>query len=234
LLAMLHDTAPEVRYQAAMSLGKMEAKDAQPAIAALLTDPDPFVQAGAGKALEMLGAKKTCPSRGYRIRTAASRLVPDWAASFFPRSPTMVGSVVAGLFVAAAATFFALNVTAAPRIVLRGDVSDIRFSADNSQLLITRSRGSAEIWDLATGEIARDIPLSSGSYGALGPDGKQAALITGKRLASWIVETKETLSEDSFQNLFEAPVRWADFPADGSFGVLAGTSEVIIWDMAAG
>ena len=234
LLAMLQDTAPEVRYQAAVSLGKMKAKDAQPAIAVLLTDPDPFVQVGAVKALELLGAEETRPSRGYRIRTAVSRLVPDWVASFIPRSPTIVGSVVAGLLVAAVATSFALKVTAAPRIVLRGDVSDIHFSTDNSQLMITRSRGSAEIWDLATGEIVRDIPLSSGSYGALGPDGTQAALIAGKQLASWDVETTDTLREDEFQDLSEAPVRWAGFPADGSFGVLAGTTEVIIWDMDAG
>lgn len=234
LLAMLQDTAPEVRYQAAMSLARMEAKETEPAIAALLTDPDPFVQTGAGKALEMLGAEETRPSLANRLRTTAGRMVPDWAASFIPRSPAMVGSVVAGLLVAAMATFFALNVTAAPRIILRGDVSDIRFSADNSQLMITRSRGSAEVWDLATGEIARDIPLSSASYGALGPGGKQATLITGKQLARWNVETTDTLSEDAFQELSDAPVRWAGFPADRSFGVLAATTEVIIWDMATG
>lgn len=234
LLAMLQDTAPEVRYQAAMSLGKMEAKDAQPAIAALLTDPDPLVQTGARKALEMLGAKETRPSLAYRLRTTAGRMVPDWAASFIPRSPAMVGSVVAGLLVAAVASFFALNVTAAPRIVLRGDVSDIRFSADNTKLMITRSRGSVEVWDLATGEIARDIPLSSASFGALGPDGKQATLITGTQLASWNIETTDRLSEASFQELSDAPVRWAGFPADGSFGVLAGTTEVIVWNMASG
>lgn len=234
LLAMLKDIAPEVRYQAAMALAKMDAQNARQAIEQLLTDPDPLVQTGAQKALEKLGAKDVRPPLAARLRSSAGRVIPDWAASFLPRSPAAFGTIAASVLVAGLMVALTLNVTAAPSIVLRGDVSDIRFSPNGSRLLVTRSRGAAELWDLNTGSIARDVAISSGSFGAIAADEQLAVLIAGNAVTRWPSDSTSPISEGDVTELTDSAIRWADFPVTGEFGVCAGPTEVMTWDLATG
>ena len=233
LMAMLRDSAAEVRYHATMGLAKIGAKNAQAAIAALLSDPEPLVKNGAQKALELLGVEKAPPTLGGRFRSVAGGVVPDWAASFLPRSPLRAGMLASAVVLVGTLVFLTVSVTAAPRILLRGNVSDIRFSPDGQQLLVTRMRGAAEVWDLASASIVSDVPVSSGSFGAFVGDATQAVLLSNGKAMPWQTGGANQIDEEAAWRICPT-MKWAAFPTDGSFGVCLGEASALSWDTKTG
>lgn len=199
-----------------------------------LAVPIPFVQTRARGAASLPESKSISQNLADQAAAVIGRLVPDWAASFLPRSPATVGMVITILVVAGTAAFLTVSATAAPRIVLRGSISDVRFSPDSSRLLVTRSRGAAEIWNLKTMSIDHDVPVSTGGFGTFTADGQRAVFLMGGDAVAWNPSTQDRLSEASFMRICDPPMRSAAFPSDSSFGVCVGQTTSVAWDLETG
>lgn len=166
LLAMLRDVVPEVRYQAALALGEVGNAHARRSLETLLGDENPLVRRGAAKALIKLG-----DPRGEALLDLAAQDMsarkrdPVAARNHFLR---IVLAGVGLLALAAAGTtgwYFSRGrqpVLLPTQTVPRGKVSALAFSADGQGVLVGRTRGRMEMWDLSRRQRIEDFEGQNG------------------------------------------------------------------------
>lgn len=191
LLAMLKDPAPEVRYHAVSGLARLDAKQALPTIQVMIDDPDSMVRTGVEKALEKFGGGEVKVSSRRKFSKTMSRLVPDSVASFLPRNPIVLAGVPLALVAIFLLLSSGLSAVTPPRIVMRGYVNEVRFSADGAQILVVRQRGSVEIWDTGTLQISGDAPLEGGGdFGLLTGTTRKALIHRNGKFIPWDASQK--------------------------------------------
>lgn len=200
LLAMLRDPTPEVRYHASQSLGAIGHQNSRKPLEELLGDDNAMVRRGAAKALVKLGDPRgeklieqvSAPKKPSATERLAS-LAPDWLVGLV--SPHSAGGqlVIAGIgavVLLGGIGYFAgpsLKGMFAPakRMAIRGKPTSVGISVDGRFMLTGRSRGSAEVWDIAANRRVDEIVLPSNSAVtgvAMSPDGNSVYLTAGPEL----------------------------------------------------
>lgn len=166
LLAMLRDAAPEVRYQAALALGELGNAHARRSLETLLGDESPLVRRGAAKALIKLG-----DPRGEALLDLAAQEVPARKRDPIAARNHLLRMVLVGVgllaLVAAGTTGWYFSRGRPPALlptqtVPRGKVSALACSADGQQVVVGRTRGRIELWNVPQGRSVEDFEGQSG------------------------------------------------------------------------
>ncbi len=211
LLAMLKDPTPEVRYHASQSLAEIGHQNSRKPLEDLLGDDNPMVRRGAAKALIKLGdprGEKLLEEASARKKLSPgaklSAMVPDWLVGIAsPASAggqlTLLGSaalVTVGLLVWFAGPAVGRFFKPAQRLAVRGKVNSVALSFDGKRMLTGRSRGTAEIWDVASGRRQEEIVLDSNNPVtgiAISPDGQTVYCTYAKNLERRTAGRRELL-----------------------------------------
>jgi HEAT repeat protein len=200
LLAMLKDPAPEIRYHAALALAEIGHEAAIKNIQPLLDDSNAMVRRGAAKALETLGqgdAQKLLGSstqRGTRrflntLRNFVASISPGAVADTIQHGSVAAKALLGGaallplLLVAGYFCYRNSDMTAeSVALMRRGNVSSIDISADGKTVIVGRTTGVVEIWNLTSKERSKIFApdgLSGQIIGvSLVPDSQQLVLCT--------------------------------------------------------
>jgi len=181
LLAMLKEPAPEIRYHATQALAQMKHELAAKNIEPLLTDSNAMVRRGAAKALETLGhgdaeallgsTTKQGVRRGFQqLKNVLAAISPGEMAdtiqhgSMFLKAMTVL--IMASPFLLAGGYYLFLSGGSSSQsgLLIRGNVASLDITADGSQLVVGRTMGVVEIWDI-TSKTRTEIfkPFSQGS-----------------------------------------------------------------------
>ncbi|MBI1349102.1 hypothetical protein GC163_22765 [bacterium] len=242
LLAMLRDTTPEVRYHASQALAEIGHQNSRKPLEDLLSDENLMVRRGAAKALVKLGDPRgdqlielvsAKPKLSAQARMAA--LVPDWLVGLV--NPASAGGqlviiLLVGLPLLGAFGYFVgpsiLNMfKPAQRLTIRGKPSSVGISTDGQIMLTGRSRGSAEVWDIAKNSRIEEIvfPTNVGVSGmAMSPDGKLILISAGEQLFKYVNQELQPLPShpSTIRNLLVSQdgVRAATYSNDGTVYVI--------------
>jgi len=243
LLALLRDPQPEIQYHAAIALGDLGHKNAMRPLELLLKHEHDLARRGAAKALIKLGHP-----RGETLLQEAARkplgtvfqelvrrlpapvvqvLLPDGTAA----RAAVWGGLAAVLLLPVALMMFTGNSDAgpAPLLVQRGKVSSLAWTAEGKSLVVGRSRGQIEIWDVAARKLQESI--NSDSNGAID------RLFGGGGTGKLLFERSGALlrrRQDGWEPLpgHEKPIRVAQTSPDGRFAVTLGEDhQLCLWNL---
>ncbi len=235
LVAMLRDSAPEVRYHAVTALGKLGAKSALPAIQALHEDADPMVQRGVEKALEELGAEPAVPPLSKRLSKMLDKLLPDALVGGLPGKSLAagVGVLALGLCVAAFFLFGGSKSLSNAPVAARGNVNNFVPMGSGSEVVIARSKGEVEVWNIDTGKMLKEA--TPGTLLLLATD-SQPAFIDSKsgRMVTWDYQTSAEVPDPKQGSAVMAGVYEVQVSADGKVALLRGQRASVTWDLVEG
>ena len=199
LLAMLKDSAPEVRYQAASALCKLnDPNSIEPLCNALDDEKDEMVVRGIKKTLEDMGAtkvyekhsksneKKKISSSGTSISQGAIKIGAG------------VTGVVAVIALCVVFLFSGGKSNAASGYVRRGGVSGISFSPDGNKLGVGHSFGTFELWEIGSNKLISQLPGTCGSQPLFSENGDEVFFRKGTVISGLNIDTEQ--------------VKWNDVP----------------------
>lgn len=174
---MLSDPSPTVRYQAISIISESNNKELISSLVPLALDSDEMVQRAVFKALKALGDERTekevrkeasKSQRGLQARSLQHRLVPSSVVGLFSGVP---GGMATGVL--AASTLLVVMVSfifvrsdasaSAKAVVVRGYVDGIGVDEKGEILIVSRTRGLTEVWNVKTGQRSwsgENVPTS--------------------------------------------------------------------------
>jgi HEAT repeat protein/WD40 repeat protein len=182
LLAMLKEPAPEIRYHATQALAQMKHAVAAKNIEPLLTDSNSMVRRGAAKALETLGQGNADTLLGSNTKQGVRRGFQQFKNMLAAISPGEMADAIQHGSLALKATMAIIMLSpvllaggyflflsggssgGGTGLKLRGYVASLDIAGDGSQLVVGRTMGVVEIWDLKSKERSEVFkPFSQGS-----------------------------------------------------------------------
>jgi len=189
LLAMLKDSAPEVRYQAASALSKLnDPNSIEPLCNALDEEKDEMVIRGLKKTLDDMGAIEAYEnySKSSKKKSSTANISQDML-----RMGAGVTGVVAVVVLCVIFLLPGSKSNAANGNVKRGGVSGITFSPDGSKLGVGHSFGTFELWQLGKNELIAQLPGTCGSRPLFSSNGKKVYYRKGTVLAGLNLDSAE-------------------------------------------
>ncbi len=239
LMAMLKDSAPEIRYHAINAAAKLNELKTLKALAVMLEDSDQMVRAAAEKAIEQFGDAANDKAvqqivKRVRSRNLAAMLLPSWLFLLVPRKNAARGRIAAVL---AASLLLGFVIKTAiiggpAQITVRGNVQALTLNADGSLLVAERTLGMLEVWDVN----AQTVKKQAGIIGFRNPQfaGKdQIVLLSGESVVPWPLRGVPD-SSLGWKEHKQPITKFAATP-DGKFAVtMAKDMMAVKWDLARG
>lgn len=254
LLAMLKDPAPEIRYHATQSLAELGHETGIKNIQPLLDDSNAMVRRGAAKALETLGqgdAERLLGSSTQqgmrrvlkRLKSVLVSLAPGGIADSIQNGTPAAKGAFAGVVllpVLLVAAYYLISgsqqTVETVALMRRGNVSSVDLSADGSTVVVGRTTGVVEIWDLKSqkrSKIFAPEKLSGEIIGvAIVPDSRQLVLCSTTTAGGFEIPSGKMLWEVSGHN---GTIRRLIASHDRKY-VMVGSSDGVFsfWDAKSG
>jgi HEAT repeat protein len=243
LLALLRDPMPEIQYHAAIALGELGHKNAMRPLELLLKHENDLARRGAAKALVKLGhpqgekllEQAARKRRGSIFQQIVKRLPAPAVEVLLPHS--LAGRVVtwgtmAGICLLPAAIYWSSSrstVGPTPVIVQRGKVSSVAWTAEGKSLVVGRTRGQIEVWDVSAKKLQET--LNSDSNGAI------ARLFGGGAAGKVLFERDGALlhrHKSGWETLpaHDKPIRAMQVSLNGQFAVTLGEDhQLCVWNL---
>lgn len=238
LMAMLKDGAPEVRYHAINAIAKFKDPKTLKALAVMLEDSDPMVRSGASKVIDELGGAIEDKSvkeivRRARTRDLLGKLVPKWIYFVIPQTKA-ARSAVAGVLAASLLLGFIITTTigGSKQILLRGNVASLTISADGSTLVVERTKGMLEVWDVNEPRVTQQVSSEGGRFPLFRGRG-DTVLISQTMVSPWNLSGAPDMTTGWKEH--KSPIISACATPDGKFAATVDKDLVtIVWDLATG
>ncbi len=238
LMAMLKDSAPEVRYHAVNAIAKFKDKKTLRAIAVLLEDSDPMVRNGAAKVVEefgQVGENKAVQEiiRRVRSRDMLARLIPQWIFLFVPRTSAARRTIVAVIAASLLVGFIIKSGIGGPnKVLVRGNVQALALSADGGTLVAERTLGALEVWDVNKQSVSLQVQVS-GLRSPLFRAKDGVVLLAEGTLVPWSLREAPVVTAGWKEH--KQPILQSATTPDGKFAVTMGKDLIaVVWDLEAG
>jgi len=238
LMAMLKDNAPEVRYHAVNAVAKFKDPKTLKAVVALLEDIDPMVRNGAAKVIEEFENSFEDNSmkvilRHVRSRDRLSSLIPKWMFVVLPQSD-MARRVVAAALAASLLLGIVIKTTVGGpnKVLVRGNVQSLALSADGGTLVVERTLGILEVWDVNGQLVSQQIGLENlRSPLFRAKDG--VVLTSGDFVVPWNLSGGPELAAGWKEH--KQPILSSCVTPDGRFAATVGKDLLaVVWNLEAG
>lgn len=191
LLDRLRDSAPEVRYNAVVALGALDARDAsRDVLRGMLEDSDEMVQRAVHKTLTEFGVSVSSDLMKRRFQRVARKVKGRLPSLPIVGGITLTVCLVFGVFFARQSLGLTYE---KPLLVL--DVTDAAISPDGRHVVLVRSRGVLDLWSVQTGKLLTRFAPETAPNGILFPlDSQKVHLLGNGTDRVWDFE-RETLPQ---------------------------------------
>lgn len=238
LMAMLKDSAPEVRYHSINAIAKFKDPKTLRAMAVLLEDSDPMVRNGAAKVVEEFGEVAEDKAvkeiiRRVRSRDMLANLIPQWIFLFVPRTSAARRTIVAVIAASLLVGFIIKSGIGGPnKVLVRGNVQSLALSPDGGTLVAERTLGALEVWDVNKQSVSQQFQVN-GLRTPLFRAKDGVVLLAEGTLIPWSL--KEIPLVTSGWKEHKQPILQSATTPDGKFAVTMGKDLMaVVWDLEAG
>lgn len=238
LMAMLKDSAPEVRYHAVSAIAKLNEPKTLKMLAIMLEDSDQMVQTAAKNAIEQFGEVANVKEvnevlKRVKSRALFTKFVPAWLFLLIPHSVRARRTVAAVLASSLLLAFVIKSSIGGPtRIAVRGNVQSIALNADGSLLVAERTMGMLEVWDVNSQSVKNQTDLA-GTRLPMFAGKDQIVLLSKELVVPWPLRGTPNVS-NGWKEHKQAIEKSAVTP-DGKFAVtMAKDFVAITWNLESG
>lgn len=236
LVAMLRDQAYQVRYQAAVALGKLQSTRATRPLTNLLADAEKIVRRAAERSIAQIeaacGIEPVNRTKKLIQRTAQKWNLQDLAARLLPTSRTglSVAATSLVLFIAVVG-YFNSSIGGQP-LELKLPVQSAIIVGDGSHAILNRQGGRLELWNLDSNQIEKSVHLNVGGFMVKAGGPHSVAAVQFKSLVFCDVSSEaEPLTEPPEEH-HRAPIANLIINPTQSHALTHGLDgEVILWDL---
>lgn len=241
LILLLEDQVSEVRFHAAAALGEVGDKKAIPALKSLLKDKNAMVVRGATKALEKLGETNVDSQVKRAQRSKQLEAIQGFVetlVSFLPDTPhaqkIVYGGTLGGLLLLLGLGWLIVKVFQGPpeRVIVRGNVQTVSVAPNSSQLIVGRTMGLMEIYNLESGKFENKVPPPGGSRVVATSNPEVVAIVSATAVQLWKIGDPESPAPTSGHS---KPISQFEITPDNALMATRSSDGVaIVWDLRTG